>query len=324
MSDSAWRDFERMVATIERHFSPQGATVKSPDFCEDLRTGQKREVDGSIRYRVGSTPILITLECRDRSATQDVTWIEQLASKRDAIGAACTVAVSASGFSEPALRAARFHGIQTRLLREIDDEAARVWASQMEIIAFRAVCRTLSMRVSLFEDRTQEVLTELDPSVIAEFAANADVKIFRRADGTEIAISDLLREHGLLRDDLRQTLGRGVSLTVPVPAKSSAQIASNTPNLLFDGLEPNEGRVPRTLTWDFEPEELLAKSTVGLRSIRQLSVDFEVELQAVPAVFGNVWSYSMEGGEVSKAVQGSIRLGDGSEMRVVVTDSPKT
>ena len=47
----------------------------------DKITNQPREVDASIRYQVGSVPILITIECRDRVAVQDSTWIEQLVQK---------------------------------------------------------------------------------------------------------------------------------------------------------------------------------------------------------------------------------------------------
>jgi hypothetical protein len=62
-------------------------------------TGRKREVDVSIRSRAGTPSIFITIECRKRHPKQDVTWIEQLAAKWDAIGAACTIAVSSSGFT---------------------------------------------------------------------------------------------------------------------------------------------------------------------------------------------------------------------------------
>jgi len=81
----AWRQFEKLVALIESHLSPRGAIIKSPDYIPDRITGQLREIDASIRYQVGSVPILITIECRDRTSEEDVIWIEQLVSKRDGI-----------------------------------------------------------------------------------------------------------------------------------------------------------------------------------------------------------------------------------------------
>src|SRR5712692_9330561 len=85
------RMFEELIARIEETLVPQGAVVKSPDFILDKVTGSMREVDGSIRYQVGSTPILITIECRRRSTKDDARWIEQLRSKKEDIGALQTI-----------------------------------------------------------------------------------------------------------------------------------------------------------------------------------------------------------------------------------------
>lgn len=94
MDNPEWKQFERLVARIEAALVPKGAVVRSPDRIPDLHTGSMREVDGSIRFKVGSASILITLESRRRAAVQDVTWIEQLATKRENIGADKTIAVS--------------------------------------------------------------------------------------------------------------------------------------------------------------------------------------------------------------------------------------
>ena len=73
--ESSWRKFEWLVARIEETLAPEGAIVKSPDRIKDLVTGQMREVDASIRYKVGSAPILITVECRERAGVQDMVVI---------------------------------------------------------------------------------------------------------------------------------------------------------------------------------------------------------------------------------------------------------
>jgi len=117
-----WRDFERLVARIEADASPLGITVKSPDRIRCKITGRLREVDASIRSRIGTAEVLVTIECRRRSKVQDVTWIEQLAAKQAAIGADRTIAVSASGFSEDAQRIASRCGISLRKLSEVTVE----------------------------------------------------------------------------------------------------------------------------------------------------------------------------------------------------------
>ena len=114
--NAEWREFELLVARIEADAGPAGMIVKSPDKIRSKVTGRLREVDASIRHQVGSAEVLITLECRRRAKTQDVTWVEQLASKRDAIGADRTIAVSASGFTEGAQVMADANGISLRTL----------------------------------------------------------------------------------------------------------------------------------------------------------------------------------------------------------------
>ncbi|GAB3483351.1 restriction endonuclease [Polaromonas eurypsychrophila] len=128
-----WRKFELLIAAIEKTLLPLGAEIKSPDHLPDLVTGQKREVDASIRFKVGSTPILITVECRKRDSPQDVTWIEQLATKKESIGASTTVAVSSEGFTKAAEELAGRKGIQTRILTETTGSDAAKWVSEIQI-----------------------------------------------------------------------------------------------------------------------------------------------------------------------------------------------
>ena len=114
-----WKEFEQLVARIEKDAGPLGLIVRSPDKILCKITGRKREVDVSIRSRAETTDLLITIECRRRHPKQDVTWIEQLATKRDAIGASCTIAVSSSGFTPSSQAVANRHGIQLRRLSEV-------------------------------------------------------------------------------------------------------------------------------------------------------------------------------------------------------------
>lgn len=120
--DPEWREFERLVARIEADADPKRMTVTSPDRIKCKVTGRYREVDASVRSRVGTTEVLITIECRRRTSIQDVTWIEQLASKKNAIGADRTIAVSASGFTESAQKVADQSGISLRKLSDIGIE----------------------------------------------------------------------------------------------------------------------------------------------------------------------------------------------------------
>lgn len=119
-ADGGWKRFEEIAGRIEAHLTPTGAVVKLNDHLPDKKTGHLREVDASIRYRVGSVEILITLECRHRRDPQDVTWIEQLAKKRENIGANATIAVASEGFFKTAGIAAAFENVYPRTLEELE------------------------------------------------------------------------------------------------------------------------------------------------------------------------------------------------------------
>jgi hypothetical protein len=113
--------------------------VKSPDRIRDLTTGRLREVDASIRYKIGTVEILITVECRKRSRKEDDTWIEQLATKRARLGAAKTIAVSARGFSKSAERTAAHHGIELRTLAEVSAADIEGWFLPGVVNVFRMI-----------------------------------------------------------------------------------------------------------------------------------------------------------------------------------------
>jgi hypothetical protein len=117
--NSTWRQFEQLVARIEADAGPLGLSVKSPDRIRCKITGRLREVDASVRASVGTASVLMTIECRKRRPKQDVTWIEQLATKKANIGAVHTIAVSSAGFSDEAKILAAHLGIDLRHLSDV-------------------------------------------------------------------------------------------------------------------------------------------------------------------------------------------------------------
>jgi len=125
----SWKEFEKLVTRVESALCPLGASVKHDDHVKDLRTGQTRQVDASIRYKLGSTPILITIECRERGSAEDVTWIEQLISKAQSIGAQKTIAVSSVGFSTPAQTLAAGSNVELRIVSNVTDSDIFGWLS---------------------------------------------------------------------------------------------------------------------------------------------------------------------------------------------------
>jgi hypothetical protein len=127
------RDLEILVANLEKHLSHTEIHVTSPDYILGRRSGSRREVDVALRAKIGSSNVLVIVECRDRAATEDVTWVEQLANKREDVGADKAVAVSATGFTEGAKNAAAAFGIPLRTLEQVDLSEALLWFPFSEI-----------------------------------------------------------------------------------------------------------------------------------------------------------------------------------------------
>jgi hypothetical protein len=127
-----WREFEELVARIEKVLGPIGAVVTSPDRIRDSDTGQLREVDASIRPQMDAPPVRV-LECRDRAGVQDVTWIEQIIGKTLGHGVP-TIAVSSTGCSKPAIEKANRYGIEPRSISTLTQEEMIGWVKIVEVV----------------------------------------------------------------------------------------------------------------------------------------------------------------------------------------------
>lgn len=193
--DPEWREFERLIARIEADAGPRGMVVKSPDRLPCKLTGRLREVDASIRAKVGTANMLITVECRRRLKIQDVTWIEQLATKRSSIGADRTIAVSASGFSEEAQTAASHAGISLRKISDLTIEDINPILG-IDLVAFwhkacaiagAGICRYRAGEDTVPEPDQVEYVLPLDTDLFSPIFY--DVK-----DGSRWSLNDVWRK----------------------------------------------------------------------------------------------------------------------------------
>lgn len=145
-SSGKGRALEELVSRLEAAAAGGKAEVRSREFFTGRNSQTKREVDVTVRSKVGNTPVLVMFECRDRAKTNDVRWMDEIAGKRDDIGADVAVAVAAGGgFSEGARTAAAAQRIELRTVEEITVEDVVSW------------CRLTSLRVELFEWREPRI-----------------------------------------------------------------------------------------------------------------------------------------------------------------------
>jgi hypothetical protein len=195
MSNSSipgWRQFEQLVARIEELAAPTGVVVRSPDRLRSRITGKLREVDASLRATLGTATILVTIECRKRKPKQDVTWIEQLATKREAIGAARTIAVSPVGFSAQAHEVAEFYGIELRVLTEIESSDLAGWLPRIQsVIHVYNHCVLRRVKVDFLAFGASEDSAERDWRAAAPANRSTKDRVFVRPDGSRVSLDEL-------------------------------------------------------------------------------------------------------------------------------------
>lgn len=188
-----WREFEKLVARIEQAIAPSHAIVRSPERIPDKLTGELREVDATVRLKVGTSEVLITIECRDRSATEDVRWIEQLAQKQRDIGAAVTVAVSSTGFSGPALTKASILGIQTRTLTEATAADFVKWLRFQNVVLDIREWSLADLALELYDSTIETDLLPEFNDCFRQLGHLAPIFI-RRNDGKRFHVENILIE----------------------------------------------------------------------------------------------------------------------------------
>lgn len=88
--------------------------ITSPKFYEDKVTGEQREIDVFIEVlnTDGTTKEKIMVECRNREKVQDVTWVEQVVTKRNDLDIDKAIMVTSSSFTGPAKIKAKHYGIE--------------------------------------------------------------------------------------------------------------------------------------------------------------------------------------------------------------------
>jgi hypothetical protein len=105
-------DYQRLVYLVKSHVSV-GATVTESKFLKDLVSGEDREVDIVIEANVGGHPMVLSIECIDRSRRAGKSWVEEMHSKHERLPTSKLVLASRAGFFEPALRKAASWGHET-------------------------------------------------------------------------------------------------------------------------------------------------------------------------------------------------------------------
>lgn len=261
------RELEELVAALENGLGGTDIKVTSPDQIEDKTTKEKREVDVSLKGKIGSNEILIIIECRDRKPKQDVTWIEQIATKRDDIGAHKAIAVSSSGFSEAAKNKAIAKNIELRTLEEIDPEEITKWFQpkglEIQNKSYNPLKATIIPDESLDSSQIKE-LNEFIKSFSGAFPRDTKFIVDSEFD-SKLSVDDFI---------------------------------SGNINKLFEILKPVEERVTTQVIFTPQPHSieaaLFVSTHTGLIKIKGIIVTLEIWLEETEAKITSVSSYENE------------------------------
>ncbi len=124
-----WREFEKLVATLQQKFAPD-AKVSTNVKLLGKRTNIERQIDILVEQTVGQYSIRIVIDCKDYTDPVDVKDVEAFMGMVEDVGANKGALVSASGFTSTAKKRARDAGID--LYRLLDTESVK-WSFYVSI-----------------------------------------------------------------------------------------------------------------------------------------------------------------------------------------------
>lgn len=265
-----WREFEKLVAHIEASLAPKGAIVRSPDYILDKQTDRLREVDASIRFKVGSADILITVECRRRKDRQDVTWIEQLATKKKKIGASETLAITNAGLSAPAIKTARQENIVVRTLNEVEKDSFG-W-SKLKFHKIK-VNKILVRHFEIdFYDVDNNTILVRRPEIMKHFKDDQLYPyLIRFSDGARFDLFEPLRE------------------------------ANRNNSKLYNKCIPGK-KCKINIKRSFSDQEIGIETNKGIKSVRNLYLGYEVTRVIKNMPINNIFRYSSPDNDITEGM----------------------
>jgi hypothetical protein len=279
----AGRDLELLVAELERLLGSTRSQIESPDYIVG-RSGQRREVDVSVRATVGSSEFLVMFECRDRRDRQGIDWIEQLATKARDVRADRTIAVSSSGFSDGARQTAEREDIALRSIEELAVDGIFSWLHPE---------------------------FEVEPAMM-QCWARVGVQINIESESEGLLPADTLDTPNIRLDSGEEVpIGAFVDLLIE-------KDVSHGPDP-WAGLEPEQPRVQRgtTLQRATPEERLQVETSRGWLDVFSIDVLYEVWLESRPTRRRSL-RYTDEGGVLAEVLELETEL-DGTTVSFFLT-----
>lgn len=163
-----WREFELLAASIQKKLAPE-ATVTHNDSVMGKRSHTKRQIDISVRQKIGQYDLFIAVDCKDYKRRVDIPHVEEFMGLVEDISANKGAMISARGFTKAALARAMDAGIDTYTLIDAQNQDWRQYIALPALNFDRSVARFN------FEFRgTGFVRISVDPRMIQVHRANGE------------------------------------------------------------------------------------------------------------------------------------------------------
>ena len=180
------RDLEKVVGLLEQLIENNNIKITSPEYIIGKNSKSNRELDITLRKSIGSTEILVMIECRDRpsSESEGVEWLEQIATKRADVGASKAVVVSSTSFTSGAKETAKAYDIDLRSFEEVNKDDIELWFEMKQVSIFQNKFKIIFVNVH-FINKTDNI--QLTSSKI-----DLNDKFLKREDNVLLSITDVL------------------------------------------------------------------------------------------------------------------------------------
>ena len=191
-------EFQKLVFLLKQQLGTDAAVTESK-ILRDLITGDDREVDVCIETTITSDPVVVSIECIDRSRAADVKWVEEMKVKHERLPTNALILISRKGFSARAIKLAKAYNIRTLTFNETtEDDVERIFGDldSLWTKVFTLSPNKVVVRVASTGDLPSQNVTVFPDNSIHD------------ADGVVIApVRDLIQ--GWLRSDaIREELAK--------------------------------------------------------------------------------------------------------------------
>lgn len=119
--DPKWKKFEKLVSTLHL-IDSEDAILKYDDTIIGKRTGRKRQIDISIKFKHSFYSYLLVIECKNYKSNVPISEVEAFKTKLEDVGADKGIMVASKGFQQGAIETAKAYGIELFTLIEEKSE----------------------------------------------------------------------------------------------------------------------------------------------------------------------------------------------------------